>query len=75
MSLSPYFVIDDSTLGACNPLKRSQKPVAISKLAIGESNHHGLTVLAKSGKMMKPKAHVTHHTDEITPQAANALGI
>jgi len=44
-------------------------------MPIGESNHHRFTTLAKSGKMMKTKVHDGHHQDEITPKAANALGI
>jgi len=64
-----------STNGVRNPLNRSQTLVAISKMPIGESNHHRFTTLAKSGKMMKTKVHDAHHPDEITPKAANALGI
>src|SRR6266508_3658683 len=58
-----------------NPLNRSQKLVAISKIAMGESNHHRLTTLAKSGKMMKTKVHAVHHAEEITPPVANTPGI
>jgi hypothetical protein len=58
-----------------NPLDRSQKPVAISKIVIGESNQYAFTVLSKLGNTMKTKAHITHHADETTPKAANALGI
>jgi len=58
-----------------NPLSRSQKPNAISKVTIGKSNQYALTVVSKWGKTMKAKAQITHHADEITPTAANALGI
>src|SRR2546429_6026467 len=57
-----------------NPLNRSQKLNAISKIPIGESNYHRLTTLAKSGKIMKTKVHAAQNTDEITPKTANALG-
>src|SRR5450759_519346 len=57
------------------PLKRSQRPNAISKITIGESNQYALTTVSKWGKTMKAKAQITHHADEITPKAANALGI
>jgi len=58
-----------------NPLNRSQKLTTNSKMAIGESNQYGLTVLPKFGKMRKAKAQITHHADEITPNAANVQGI
>ena len=56
-----------------NPLNRSQKLVAISKIPIGESNHHRLTTLEKSGGMMETKVDIAHHGDPIKPQAANPL--
>lgn len=58
-----------------NPLSRSQKLSAISKIAMGTSNEYGFTVLPKPWKMKKTKADTPTHTDEITPQAANPLGI
>ena len=56
-------------------MNRSQMPKAISKIVIGTSNQYALTVSSKVGKTMKVKAQMTHHADEITPKAANALGI
>jgi hypothetical protein len=37
--------------GCFNPLNRSQKLRAMSKMPMGVSNHHRLTILSKSGKM------------------------
>ncbi len=62
-------------ISALKPLNRSQRPNAISKITIGKSNQDALTVVSKWGKTMKAKAQITHHADEITPKAANALGI
>ncbi len=73
--LTPVHSHRYSTNGVRNPLNRSHTLVAISKMPIGESNHHRFTTLAKSGNMMKVKVHSAHHPDEITPKAANALGI
>src|SRR5258707_15466024 len=78
--VEPNFAYKLSTAGSAipdglNPLNSSQKLIAISKIAIGESNHHRLTTLAKLGKMMKTKVLAAHHAEEITPQTANALGI
>jgi hypothetical protein len=38
-------------LDGLNPLNRSQKLSANSKIAMGESNHDRFTTLGKSGKM------------------------
>jgi hypothetical protein len=57
------------------PLNRSQKLTTISNKAIGESNQYALTALSKFGKIRKANAQITHHAEETTPKAANALGI
>jgi hypothetical protein len=65
-----YPVVND-----LNPLNRSQKPIVISKIAMGISNHERPTIFSKLGEMRKAKAQITHHADEITPKAANERGI
>src|ERR1035437_1343551 len=57
-----------------SPLNRSQKPIAISNITIGTSNHDRPTTFAKPGETRYANAQITHHADEITPNAANARG-
>src|SRR6266851_1595834 len=64
-----------ATTEGFNPLNRSQKLRAISKIPIGESYHHQLTTLRKPGKMRRTRVQAAHHADEITPKAASALGM
>jgi hypothetical protein len=42
---------------------------------MGESNAYRLIAWPNPGKTMKTKPQIAHHADEITPNAANPLGM
>jgi len=57
-----------------NPLNKSQKLNAISKIPIGVSNHPRFTTLVKSGKMMKTKVRAAHESSQRhTPELRHRL--
>lgn len=56
-------------------MNRSQRLVAISKLARGTSKEYRFTAWPKLGNTKKTKAHTTAHADDTTPQTARARGM